>query len=148
MISEVVQHLIISAVVPNGEPSGTVQLDRRPVAGTARLFNRAFLLETLRRDGCPLPEDCSDETILLQLYALYGARGFALANGMFALVIVDGADLILVRDHVGTRSLFYTYGDGRWIASLSSASIARIPSSGTSQSECGSFVSDLCLFAG
>lgn len=119
MTSEVMNHLIISAVVPDGKPLQSVQIDGRSVAGSAKLFNRAFLLETLRRDGCPLPEDCSDETILLQLYAQYGARGFALANGMFALVIVDGADLILVRDHVGTCSLFYTYCDGRWIASLS-----------------------------
>ncbi|PJF45266.1 MAG: asparagine synthase, partial [Candidatus Thermofonsia Clade 3 bacterium] len=83
------------------------------------LFNRPQLLDALRRDGVILPEDCADGAILLHLYAHRGPRGFAAADGMFALSILDGDDLVLVRDHVGTRTLFYTRAGKHWAASAS-----------------------------
>jgi asparagine synthase (glutamine-hydrolysing) len=60
--------------------------------------------------------DCPDTELLLRAYA---ASGIAEANGMFALVIKDGADLVLVRDHVGARTLFYARANDGWLVSTS-----------------------------
>ncbi|MBO9384396.1 MAG: asparagine synthase [Roseiflexus sp.] len=106
-------------IVPDRSQSETYQVDGLVAAGSVRLFNRSFLIDTLRRDGVPLPDDCADGMILLHLYARCGSRGFALANGMFALAILDGEDLVLVRDHAGARTLFYTRFEERWVASAS-----------------------------
>jgi len=118
-ITESVNGRLASWIVPDGRRSETYQVDSLVAAGSVRLFNPSFLIDTLRRDGVPLPDDCVDGMILLHLYARYGSRGFALANGMFALAVLDGEDLILVRDHVGARTLFYTRFGERWVASAS-----------------------------
>ncbi len=118
-IIESVRSFLSSWIVPDGRRSETYQVDGLVAVGSVRLFNPSFLIDTLRRDGVPLPDDCADGMILLHLYARYGSRGFAPANGMFALAILDGEDLILVRDHVGARTLFYTRFGERWVASAS-----------------------------
>lgn len=38
---------------------------------------------------------------------------------MFALAVLDGTDLVLIRDHVGARTLFYARADDSWAASTS-----------------------------
>ena len=118
-ITESVSGRLASWIEPDGRRSETYRLDGLVAAGSVRLFNRASLIDALRRDGVPLPEDCADGMILLHLYARDGSRGFALANGMFALAILDGEDLVLVRDHAGARTLFYTRFEERWVASAS-----------------------------
>lgn len=105
--------------LPDGCHTNVFSADHLVAAGAVSLFNRAELLDTLRRDGVTLPDDCADGTILLHRYARHGARGFAAADGMFALAILDGDDLVLVRDHVGTRTLFYARSGNHWAASAS-----------------------------
>ncbi|MGW0579739.1 asparagine synthetase B family protein, partial [Streptomyces sp. NPDC002920] len=60
-----------------------------------------------------------------------GERGVALAEGMFALAVLDGADLVLIRDHVGARTLFYARAAGAWAASTSLRALRRWPALGT-----------------
>jgi asparagine synthase (glutamine-hydrolysing) len=105
--------------LPDGCHTQVFSADHLVAVGAVTLFNRTELLDTLRRDGVVLSGDCVDGAILLHLYARYGPRGFAAADGMFALAILDGDDLVLVRDHVGTRTLFYARSGNHWAASAS-----------------------------
>ncbi|WP_298816501.1 asparagine synthetase B family protein [Chloroflexus sp.] len=93
--------------------------------GAVTLFNRTAIAQTLQRDGVALTDNCADGEILLHLYARYGARGFALADGMFVLAILDRDEMVLARDHAGTRALFYTWIDNRWLASRSLRALRR-----------------------
>ena len=60
--------------------------------------------------------------------AKLGTEGLRRADGMFVLAIADGDDLVLVRDHVGTRTVFYGYGEAGWCASTSLLALRRAPS--------------------
>ncbi|MGQ9481568.1 hypothetical protein [Chloroflexus sp.] len=106
-------------VAPDGQAPTVFQANGLLATGSVRLFNRCTLVERLQCDGVTLPEETADGDMLLHLYVRYGIHGFAFANGMFAFAILDGDDVLLVRDHVGTRTLFYTYFRQRWFASSS-----------------------------
>ncbi|MFE6921424.1 asparagine synthetase B family protein [Nocardia sp. NPDC057663] len=93
--------------------------------GAVTLFNARALRTALGADAPP--PDCSDGELLLRMYAQFGAAGIARADGMFALAITDGADLVLVRDHVGTRTLFYARAGDAWAASGSIRAVATWP---------------------
>lgn len=80
------------AIVFNGEIYNTDEL-------TPQLINKGFYPETT----------CDTEVILL-LYMAYGEDFISMLNGIFAFAIFDGANnkLLLVRDRVGVKPLFYT----------------------------------------
>lgn len=113
------------AIFPDPQREKVFSAGRLRATGVVTLFNRAELLGMLRRDGVALPDDCTDGALLLELYARYGSHGFAAADGMFALAIRDNNDLVLVRDHVGTRTLFYTRAGNQWAASTSLRALRR-----------------------
>ncbi|MFD4240302.1 asparagine synthase-related protein [Streptomyces sp. NPDC058525] len=46
--------------------------------------------------------------------------------------MLDGPDLVLIRDHVGARTLFYARAGGAWAASTSLRALRRWPALGTS----------------
>jgi len=56
----------------------------------------------------------SDTEVLLRCYAAWGTAMFAKLDGMFALVLFDRArrKLVVARDHVGIKPLYYTQIDG------------------------------------
>ncbi len=112
-------------VLPDQRQSSTFSAGHLIGTGAVTLFNRAELLHMLRRDGVVLSDACSDGTLLLHLYARYGSDGFAAADGMFALAILDNDDLVLVRDHAGTRTLFYARAGDQWAASTSLRALRR-----------------------
>jgi asparagine synthase (glutamine-hydrolysing) len=59
----------------------------------------------------------SDTEVLLRGYAAWGTAMFARLDGMFALVLFDSANrkLVIARDHVGIKPLYYTQIDrGGW----------------------------------
>ena len=65
-----------------------------------------------------------DGELLLRVYARFGPAGLRDADGMFLLAIAAGDDLVVVRDHVGTRTAFYgrvdhAQGGGGWAVSTS-----------------------------
>ncbi|WP_054816626.1 asparagine synthetase B family protein [Nocardia arizonensis] len=82
--------------------------------GTVTLFNAAVLRARL---GADTPVDCSDGELLLRTYARFGVDGVARAEGMFAMAVLDGEELVLIRDHVGARTLFYARAGRDWAAS-------------------------------
>ncbi|MFJ5221676.1 asparagine synthetase B family protein [Streptomyces sp. NPDC088400] len=103
----------------------------RTAVGEVTLHNRPELLAALAQSGAPAPPGCPDGELLLRCWARLGAAGIRAAEGMFALAVHDGGELVLIRDHVGARTLFYARADGCWAASTSLRSLRRWPALGT-----------------
>ena len=93
--------------------------------GEVTLFNAAELRRRLGRDAPP--PDCADGLLLLACYARFGTAGLAAADGMFALAISEATELVLVRDHVGARTLFHARARGHWAAATSLRALRRWP---------------------
>lgn len=93
--------------------------------GEVTLFNAAQLRRRLGTDAPP--PDCADGLLLLACYARFGRAGLAAADGMFALAVSDGTDLVLARDHVGARTLFHTRVRGNWAAATSLRALRHWP---------------------
>lgn len=95
--------------------------------GEVTVHNGAELRRALAAAGDPAPPGCPDGDLLLRCYARLGADGLRLADGMFVLAIADGPDLVLVRDHAGTRTMFYAWTRDGWVASTSLRALRRRP---------------------
>lgn len=104
---------------------GPVRVGGLTAAGEVTLHNGRTLRAAL---GGTAPDGCSDTELLLRVWKSLGSNGLRRADGMFVLAIADGDDLVLVRDHVGTRTVFYGYGEGGWCASTSLSALRRAPS--------------------
>ncbi|MEV8531509.1 asparagine synthase-related protein [Streptomyces sp. NPDC051211] len=113
-----------------GRATGPFTAYGRTAVGEVTLHNRPVLLSALAARAAPPPPYCSDGELLLQCWALLGDEGVALAEGMFVLAVLDGTDLVLIRDHVGARTLFYARTDGAWAASTSLRALRRWPALG------------------
>ncbi|WP_433730407.1 asparagine synthetase B family protein [Nocardia sp. CA-129566] len=107
-----------------GVAAGPFTVGALTAVGEVTLFNAARLRARL---GAGISPDCADGELLLHCYARFGLDGIAAADGMFALVIADGADLVLIRDHVGTRTLFHARAGHGWAASTSLRALHRWP---------------------
>ncbi len=72
------------------------------------VYNFNELKQQLKDKGASL-KTTSDTEVILELFAQQGASSFALLNGMFAFAIYDKQEnkVILSRDHVGIKPLFY-----------------------------------------
>ncbi|MFD3451955.1 asparagine synthetase B family protein [Streptomyces sp. NPDC058691] len=114
-----------------GHAEGPFEAHGMRAVGEVTLHNRAELLAALAADGAPAPPGAGDGELLLRCWARLGERGVALAEGMFALAVLDGADLVLIRDHVGARTVFYARAAGAWAASTSLRTLRRWPALGT-----------------
>ncbi|MFE9326370.1 asparagine synthetase B family protein [Nocardia sp. NPDC052278] len=107
-----------------GIAAGPFTVGELTAIGEVTLFNAAQLRARL---GSELPPDFADAELLLHCYARFGLDGIAAADGMFALAIADGDDLVLIRDHVGTRTLFHARAGKGWAASTSLRALHRWP---------------------
>ncbi|WP_318211670.1 asparagine synthetase B family protein [Streptomyces sp. SJL17-1] len=116
----------------HGRAEGPFTAHGRTAVGEVTLHNRPVLLAALAELAAPPPPDCPDGELLLRCWALLGDAGVALAEGMFVLAVLDGPDLVLIRDHVGARTLFYARADAAWAASTSLRALRRWPALGTS----------------
>ncbi|MFE3398351.1 asparagine synthetase B family protein, partial [Kitasatospora indigofera] len=122
------------AALIDGEPghaSGPFTLDGLTAVGEVTLHNRSDLLAALAAAGAAAPAGCPDGELLLRCWARLGAAGIRAAEGMFVLIVVDGTDLVLIRDQVGARTVFYARADGCWAASTSLRSLRHWPALGT-----------------
>ncbi|MDX3383349.1 asparagine synthase-related protein [Streptomyces niveiscabiei] len=111
-----------------GHADGPFEADGRRAVGEVTLHNRAELRAAL---DVPVPPGISDGELLLRCWTRLGARGVALAEGMFALAVLDGDDVVLIRDHVGARTLFYARAAGTWAAATSLRALRRWPALST-----------------
>ncbi|MFF7901778.1 asparagine synthetase B family protein [Streptomyces sp. NPDC007920] len=114
-----------------GHAQGPFEAYGMRAIGEVTLHNRAELLAALAADGASAPPGTGDGELLLRCWARLGERGVALAEGMFALAVLDGRDLVLIRDHVGARTLFYARAARVWAASTSLRALRRWPALGT-----------------
>jgi asparagine synthase (glutamine-hydrolysing) len=107
-----------------GVASGPVCVGGLTAVGEVTLHNGPALRAAL---GNRAPDGCDDTELLLRVWAELGADGVRAADGMFVLAIADGDDLVLIRDHVGTRTLFYGHGSVGWCASTSLRALRLTP---------------------
>ncbi|MEV4141151.1 asparagine synthase-related protein [Dactylosporangium sp. NPDC049742] len=121
----------VSLGIVDGEPGfaeGPFTVGDLRAVGEVVLHNRGELLAALAKAGDPAPPDTPDGALLLRVYARLGAAGVRAADGMFVLVVADGTDLVVVRDHVGARTAFHARsGSGTWAVSTSLRALRHWP---------------------
>ncbi|MEV0036742.1 asparagine synthase-related protein [Streptomyces sp. NPDC050804] len=114
-----------------GHATGPFTAYGRTAVGEVTLHNRSELLTALAAAGAPAPPDCPDGELLLRCWARLGTAGIRAAEGMFALAVHEDGALVLIRDHVGARTLFYARAGDCWAASTSLRALRRWPALGT-----------------
>ncbi len=84
--------------------------DRYTITFNGEIYNFRDLRKELEADGVEL-KTSSDTEVILHFFAKYGTECFSYFNGMFALAIWDAQEqkLILARDRMGKKPLFYYY---------------------------------------
>lgn len=80
------------------------------------IYNYRELRQDLERKGHRF-ETHSDTETLVHLYEEYGVRGIEYLRGMYAFAIWNSKErsLLLVRDRIGIKPLYYTRFDGRFV---------------------------------
>lgn len=78
------------------------------------IYNHIELRRDLEKAGHRFYTNSDSET-LVHLYEQYGVEGVSKLRGMFAYALWDANDerLVLARDRVGIKPLYYTFVDGR-----------------------------------
>jgi len=114
-----------------GEPgfgSGPVRVGDTAAIGEVTLHNGRELRGALEAAADPAPVRCDDVELLVRVWLRLGADGLRRADGMFVLAVADGADLVLIRDHAGTRTVYFAHAaDAGWAASTSLLALRRWP---------------------
>ncbi len=99
------------------ETSGNAEVytfETLSAVGEINIYNSAEIKKNLN-----ILHDISDGELLLRLYAKQGIDGFSRIEGMFAVAVFDGATLVIARDAIGKRTLFYTETKENFAASTS-----------------------------
>jgi asparagine synthase (glutamine-hydrolysing) len=83
------------------------------VAQNGEIYNYVELRDELQRQGCALATVCDTE-VIAHLYAAHGVDAFRRMRGMFAVAIWDRPRqrLVLARDRVGKKPLYYCQRNG------------------------------------
>ena len=86
------------------------------VAQNGEIYNYVELREELARAGRRTRTD-GDTEVIAHLYAAEGVAGFRRLRGMFAIAIWDAPRqrLVLARDRVGKKPLYYIEYRGEWL---------------------------------
>lgn len=84
------------------------------LVANGEVYNYVELNDALKRSGRHFATASDSETIL-HCYAVAGIEGLTRLNGMYAFAIYDGRrrKLILARDRLGIKPLYYTRTDSR-----------------------------------
>ncbi len=86
------------------------------MVANGEIYNFIELREQLSRDGQPFTTQ-SDSEVILRGYAQYGSRILAQLQGMFAFALYDARKqrLLLARDRLGIKPLFYYQDDKQFV---------------------------------
>lgn len=89
------------------------------IVGDLRLDNREDLIESLRRTIHKAAAEVTDIELALAAYEEWGEQFPLHLTGEFALMLYDGRSekVLLVRDHIGARPLYYHFDEQRLICS-------------------------------
>jgi asparagine synthase (glutamine-hydrolysing) len=104
--------LSIVGLADGQQPMATAD-GRYTIAFNGEIFNYVELRDELKARGATFRTG-SDTEVLLQLYAFHGEDCLEKLNGDFAFAIWDAVErrLLLARDRMGVRPLFYTEHKG------------------------------------
>lgn len=88
----------------------------RVIIFNGEIYNYGELRQEFLQQGYPF-QTHSDTEVILAGYACEGVKIFTRLNGMFAIAIYDQSkgQLILARDRIGIKPLFYTQQQGHFI---------------------------------
>jgi asparagine synthase (glutamine-hydrolysing) len=86
---------------------------RYSIIFNGEIFNYIELRKELTELGCQFTTDHSDTEVLLNAYATWKEGCFKKLRGMFAFAIFDrqNSSLILARDRIGQKTLYYDLSD-------------------------------------
>ncbi|OQY10900.1 MAG: asparagine synthase (glutamine-hydrolyzing) [Marinitoga sp. 4572_148] len=93
------------------------------------IYNFNELREELIKKGHYFYTDHSDSEVIIHLYEEYGIDFVRKVNGMFAIALWDlkKKELILIRDRMGQKPLFYSIIDGQIVFSSEIKGILKYP---------------------
>lgn len=111
------QPMTISCLCCQGQTSNNYQ--KLWLIFNGEIYNFQNLRKDLETQGHQFHSH-SDSEVLIHLYAQYGLKMLSMLNGIFAFALYDGRpsgqkegiqpnDLILVRDNVGVKPLYYSH---------------------------------------
>ena len=96
-----------------GENPGPVEMKagERAAVFDGHLINTAALVDDLKINNLSFE---SEAELVLGMYELYGQAAFEKLEGHFSIGIIDGERVLLARDHLGVRSLYYGFSNGNF----------------------------------
>lgn len=108
--------LAIIDLTPGGAQPMSTADGRYTLVYNGELYNYRELKQELERTGEVFASH-SDTEVILRAYVVWGQRAVVRFRGIFAFAIWDAADrtLLLARDHLGVKPLYYRV-DGRSLA--------------------------------
>ena len=110
------RRLSIIDLSPSGHQPMCSSDGRYWITYNGEVYNFPELREQLSRLGRSF-RGRSDTEVVLQAYDAWGMHGLKRLEGVFAFALWDGARkrLVLMRDRLGVKPLFYAWGDGRLV---------------------------------
>ncbi|MEM6469558.1 MAG: asparagine synthase (glutamine-hydrolyzing) [Planctomycetota bacterium] len=114
---------LAGAAQPMANETGSVRM-----VFNGEIYNYRTLRRRLEGSGHRLATDGDGETIL-HLYEDLGVDCFSELNGMFAVAIWDAARcrLVLARDRIGQKPLYYSFKNGRVVFGSELKCLAEVP---------------------
>lgn len=108
------RRLAILDLSPRGAQPMTSACGRYTMVFNGEIYDFREHREAMLRGGATFRSE-SDTELLLEMYALEGARAFGRVRGMFALAIWDerAQELVLARDPYGIKPLYYAVERGQ-----------------------------------
>lgn len=93
------------------------------------IYNHQEIRRELQASGHRFYTDHSDSEVIVHLYEAYGENFVQRINGMFAIAVWDGSQkkLILYRDRLGKKPLYYSLKNGRICFGSEIKALLRLP---------------------
>lgn len=115
-----IQDLDPAASQPMPTPDGSLW-----VLFNGAIYNHAELREELRGQGFE-PRTKGDTEVILAAYRRWGAECFSRLEGMWAILLVDVARrrLVISRDRLGIKPLYYSLDGGRLLVASEAKAVA------------------------